>query len=57
MTNEQIDALQEKLEQALGTEEMLHALCKALGYWKLEEYLTFIARCYDIPYGDEVEVE
>jgi len=57
MTNEQIDALQEKLTEALGSYELLQALCKALGYYKLEEYLTFIARCYDIPYGDEVEVE
>ena len=50
-----VDAIEERMIDYLGTEEMLLSIIKALDYDTKEDIYDYICRCYDIDIEDITE--
>ena len=52
---QKVDAIEERMIDYLGTEEMLLSMIKALDYDTKEDIYDYICRCHDIDIEDITE--
>lgn len=55
MTMEEVDYAEERIYEALGAEEMLQSMIKALSYDTKANIYEYIARCWEINIKQEGE--
>ena len=53
---QKVDAIEERMIDYLGTEEMLLSMIKALNYDTKEDIYKYICQCHDININDIEEV-